>query len=312
MIVKVLIVGLGKIGMLYDINKKNMQLTHASAFFKNKSFQIIGGVDKSKKKLGIFEKKFKGYGFTKLESALMNLQPDIIVVSTNTESHLDIINKIFSYKKNCKLIICEKPCGQSLSEIVKINKISKKNKCKIYINYMRTSSKHALYLKKFASTQKDYFKGISYYTGSILNDASHYINLFQFIFGKIIRIKNNTYKSNNSKMNDFTLFFQKGEIKFIWLNNVKYNNSKFEIYFKKNVVYYNSDHNMLKIFNITKNKIYNNKILNIKSNKLFDLKFEKIQGNVTSQVLKMMQKKYHRLVEIKDAIETMKVIKKIK
>ena len=36
MIHKVLIIGLGKIGLLYDINKKNMQLTHSSAFHKNK------------------------------------------------------------------------------------------------------------------------------------------------------------------------------------------------------------------------------------------------------------------------------------
>ena len=58
MILKVLIVGLGNIGLLYDLNKR-MQLTHASAFFKNKSFKIIGGVDKSKKILRIFKKKFK-------------------------------------------------------------------------------------------------------------------------------------------------------------------------------------------------------------------------------------------------------------
>lgn len=312
MILKVLIVGLGNIGLLYDLNKKRMQLTHASAFFKNKSFKIVGGVDKSKKILRIFKKKFKSRGFTKLESALKNLQPDVIVVSTNTKNHLEIINKIFLHKSNCKFIICEKPCGQSLNEIIKINRISKKNKCKIYVNYMRSSSKHALYLKKFASTQKNYFKGISYYTNGVLNDASHYINLFQFMFGKIIRIKNDIYKSQNSKLNDFTLFFKNGEVKFIRLNNVKYNNSKFEIYFQKNMVYYNSDHNTLKIFNITRNKIYNNKILNNKSSNFFDLEFEKIQSNVVSQVLKMMKKKYHSLVEIEDAIETMKVIKKLK
>ena len=56
------------------------------------------------------------------------------------------------------------------------------------------------------------------------------------------------------------------------------------------MVYYNSDHNTLKIFNITRNKIYNNKILNNKSSNFFDLEFEKIQSNVVSQVLKMMKK----------------------
>ena len=55
---------------------------------------------------------------------------------------------------------------------------------------MRISSKHTLYLKKLFNSNKEYFKGVSYYTKGILNDASHYINLFQFIFGEIIKIKN--------------------------------------------------------------------------------------------------------------------------
>ena len=312
MSIKVLIIGLGNIGLLYDLSKKNMQLTHSTAFFKNKSFQIIGGVDRSKKRVDVFEKKFKITGFIKVESALKNLKPDIIVVSTNTGNHLRMINKIFSYKNKCKIIICEKPCGKSLDEIKKIDKISKKNKCKIFVNYMRASSKHALYLKKFANTHKEYFKGVSYYTNGILNDASHYINLFQFIFGKIKKIKNDIYKSQKSKINNFTLFFKNGEIKFICLNNLRYNNSKFEIYFKNNMIYYNSDHNVLKVFNIIKNKIYNNNIIDNKSDKFFDLGFKNIQSKVVSEVLRMKKNKHYNLIGIKEAIETMKIIKKLK
>ena len=35
---KVLIIGLGKIGLIYDLNKKNMHLTHSKAFYRNKNF----------------------------------------------------------------------------------------------------------------------------------------------------------------------------------------------------------------------------------------------------------------------------------
>ena len=312
MAIKVLIIGLGNMGMLYDLNKKNMQLTHSTAFYKNKSFKLIGGVDKSQKRVSIFEKKFKVSGFIKIESALKNLTPDIIIISTETNKHLKIINKILSYENNCKIIICEKPCGKSLAEIKKIDKISTNNKCKIFVNYMRVSSHHSLYLKKFANSNNDYFTGVSYYTNGILNDASHYINLFQFVFGKIIKIKNDIYKSQNSKINNFTLFFKNGEIKFICLNNLSYNNSKFEIYFKKNMIYYNSDQNVLKVFNVINNKIYNNKVINNKSNRSFNLGFKDIQGKVVNQILKMKKNKNYHLIEIKEAIKTMEIINKLK
>ena len=98
MISKVLIIGLGNIGLLYDFNKKNMQLTHSTAFFNNKSFKLIGGVDKSKNKINLFKKKFNTEGFTEIGHALEKLSPDIIVISTETDKHLKIINEIFYIK----------------------------------------------------------------------------------------------------------------------------------------------------------------------------------------------------------------------
>ena len=76
----------------------------------------------------------------------------------------------------------------------------------------------------------NYFRGITYYNKSILNEASHYINLFQKVFGKIIKVKNEFYKSNNKKINNFTLFFKNGNIKFISLNNTIYHRYNNNIY----------------------------------------------------------------------------------
>ena len=44
-----LIVGLGNIGMGYDINKKNIQ-SHSKSIEVHNGFNLLGGVDKSKKK----------------------------------------------------------------------------------------------------------------------------------------------------------------------------------------------------------------------------------------------------------------------
>ena len=227
---KVLIIGLGKIGFNYDRKKKGVFLTHSSAFHSNKKFKLIGSVDKNRSKLLLFKNKYNVPGFIKIKDALKKLDPDLIVVSTNTKYHLQILREIFLNNFKNKTILCEKPCGNSLNEIRKIKKISKKYNTKVYVNYMRNSMNGIDDLIKIFKKEKNYFKGIAYYNGNILNDASHYINLFLRVFGKTIRVKNEIFKSLGKKINNFTLFFKNGEIKFFTLNNTKYQNSRFEIF----------------------------------------------------------------------------------
>ena len=78
------------------------------------------------------------------------------------------------------------------------------------------------------------------------------------------------------------------------------------------MIYYNSDQNVLKIFNIINNKIYDNKIINKKSKKIFNLGFKNIQSDVVKQILKMKKNKNYHLIEIKEAIKTMEIINKLK
>ena len=58
---KVLIIGLGNIGMLYDLNfqSKDKILTHCKSFYLNKKFKLVGGVDIKKEIRDLFEKHYK-------------------------------------------------------------------------------------------------------------------------------------------------------------------------------------------------------------------------------------------------------------
>ena len=65
---KISIYGLGNIGLLYDIIKANKIVkTHSKAIFLNKNFILSGAIDKDKKKLSIFRKKYKVHGYQKIE-----------------------------------------------------------------------------------------------------------------------------------------------------------------------------------------------------------------------------------------------------
>ena len=48
---RITVIGLGKIGLEYDYNKKNFFLTHSKALFYHKNFDLLCGVDKNIKQL---------------------------------------------------------------------------------------------------------------------------------------------------------------------------------------------------------------------------------------------------------------------
>tara|TARA_B100000780_G_C20841253_1_gene334337 strand:+ start:157 stop:375 length:219 start_codon:yes stop_codon:yes gene_type:complete len=53
------IIGLGKIGLKYDLNRKNFIQTHSKALNNNKYFSLTCGVDVSLKSLNLFKNTYK-------------------------------------------------------------------------------------------------------------------------------------------------------------------------------------------------------------------------------------------------------------
>ena len=67
-------------------------------------------------------KKYKITAFKSLSELFLNSLPDILIISTPTKTHLNIIKQLIKY--NLKLIvICEKPITESYEKIKIIEKI---------------------------------------------------------------------------------------------------------------------------------------------------------------------------------------------
>ena len=84
--VKCFIVGLGNISVGYDkhIKRKNIFYTHAKSIEYNKSLELIGGTDKSKKKRDLFFKLYKKPTFKDISKPLSTLNPSLVVLATPT------------------------------------------------------------------------------------------------------------------------------------------------------------------------------------------------------------------------------------
>ena len=138
--VKVIIIGLGNIAYKYDINLPNDYiLSHLRAFEQHLKFKVIGVVDKSKKAIKFFSDNFNHKTFFSVKDALKILKPDLVVVSSPPNTHLQVVEEIFNFY-NPKYLVCEKPLADSYENSKKIIEICEKNNCFLFINFQRNSS----------------------------------------------------------------------------------------------------------------------------------------------------------------------------
>ena len=61
--IKTIVIGLGNIGLDYDLNNNNSILSHSKSVLKSKHFELVAAIEKNKKKRDIFKKKYKKQTF---------------------------------------------------------------------------------------------------------------------------------------------------------------------------------------------------------------------------------------------------------
>ena len=177
LILNTLLVGLGNIGLNYDYTNKNIT-THAKALSLSKNIKFSFAIDKNHKQRKKFENKYQIKTYSKLPSLEKLDLINFVVISVNTENHLNVVKKIIKLK-NLKIILIEKPCGKNLKEYLEIKNLCKKNKIKLLINYHRIYDKNFLKIKKIFQRLNN-FKGIAYYSKGLSNNASHILSLLVF------------------------------------------------------------------------------------------------------------------------------------
>lgn len=183
-----MIIGLGQIGLEYDydIDYRNNIYTHANAISVHHKYQLIGAVDLSKEQRMRFETRYKKPAFESVEIASLELKPDLIVVSTNSESHCTVIADVINFIKP-KVILCEKPLEIDFKKAKSIVEICEAKGILLYVNYMRRADPGVLEIKKriLSSQIRGPIKANVWYSKGLLNNGSHFIDLISFWLGNI-------------------------------------------------------------------------------------------------------------------------------
>lgn len=216
-----LVVGLGQMGMGYDVNldSESFVLTHSRAFELHPKFRLIGGVDPDSIRRDLFENQYRCKPYSSIDDAYRDLDPDILAISNPTESHGQTLTMALDvFQPEC--IICEKPLSYELSEAKKMVDLCASQNCRLYVNYKRRSDPGAIEVKRLLADGSIScpVKGLAWYSKGLFNNGSHLFNLLQFWLGdvqdfKILQVGRLWNKVDPEP--DFLVTFQHGDIYFL-------------------------------------------------------------------------------------------------
>ena len=195
---KIGIIGAGSIGALKpdDIDSPGSEniLTHAHAIDAHQDTELIAvvdsDVDKLEKVIDKWQPKDCFNTVEQMYAILQNDYPDILVVSTPTDTHYQVLHDIlkFSGTRKPKLVIAEKPFCDNSEQAKIIIDLYKENNIPICIDYIRRFSnghqdiKSLIEAEAFGKVQN----GRVLYGRGIKRDGCHAIDLLYFFFGKFI------------------------------------------------------------------------------------------------------------------------------
>ncbi len=199
---KAVIVGFGDIAYFLSKDKKRKKTwSHFEAYNSINETKVYAVVERDQKKIDFIKKKYPQINVFRNINELINskLNIDIISICSPTQTHFDILNRSLILKP--KIIICEKPICETLSEAKKIVKLYKKKKIKIIINHQRRFETNFLIAKQIVATGKigKVLNINANYTSKIINIGTHLIDCIRMIINSEPKFTYSIFKKNLSK-----------------------------------------------------------------------------------------------------------------
>jgi predicted dehydrogenase len=187
---KTAVVGCGRIGTLFDFDKKNKIIrSHCGAYTNHHNTILTSVCDIDLKKAKKAKEQWNIDSYYNDHNEMLDREDiDILSICTHPDSHEEIVND--AVNSGVKAIFCEKPISHNMDSALKIFELCKSNNIKLAINHYRRWDPYFVNLKneiinmKFGKLQHINF----YYTRGIANTGSHLFDLLRYLFGEIISI----------------------------------------------------------------------------------------------------------------------------
>lgn len=183
----VLIIGAGNKGALADApgsGNENKFLSYAHAAKEHPGLEIMGVVDNDISKI-VNACTIWGIptALSSLNVGLINVSPDIAIVSTPDDTHYKILWQLANYP--LKLVICEKPLCTDLQQAREIVELYRQKNIPILVDYTRRFIPQYQQMKAEIDTGRwgAFLEGYGYFNRGWLHTGSHMVDFILWMRG---------------------------------------------------------------------------------------------------------------------------------
>ncbi len=234
----VFILGLGKIGLTYDLHSSAENFfSHTKTFSKHPAFSLKAAADPNAKARETFQSVTKDVPVFADLNEVPDSKFDVVVIANPTELHASSVEECLRFRP--KLILLEKPVAASRKEAEKIRAHLQKEKIACFVNYIRRADPGFAELRSFLQSKKlgEFQGGYCVYGRGLLNFASHYIDLLNFLLGagKIGVFLENTgwHRPAVDPEPAFSLKYQEKDITFNPVGKNSYDAGEMDLFFSQ-------------------------------------------------------------------------------
>jgi predicted dehydrogenase len=180
--VNTIIIGLGNIGLLYDINKHDCIFSHTKACLSHKDINLLYGIDPDNNKRKLFTEITGKTAYSSIDSIQADSEHiDLVIISTPSTLRSEIVARVILLKPAC--ILMEKPIATSYNEAIAIIQQLKTLHIHVLVNYFRYFIPKIQNIQNFIKDRGRVLRGVCHYSGGLINNASHYISLILQLMG---------------------------------------------------------------------------------------------------------------------------------
>jgi predicted dehydrogenase len=188
----VLVVGLGQIGMEFDLqlDPATYVYSHARAFAQHPAFNLVAGVDPQAQRRATFTATYSRPAYASLGDALAQHRPSLVVLAMPTELHARMVLKALSVPE-VGTILCEKPLAYDVDEARSMVEACAEREVALYVNYMRRADSGVIDVKCRLDSGAigAPVKAVVWYSKGFLHNGSHFFSLLDYWLGPMQRWK---------------------------------------------------------------------------------------------------------------------------
>lgn len=186
----VLLVGLGQIGMGYDLDLDPRQhvYSHARAFTEHPAFHLLAAVEPDPGRRDLFAQRFARPVYPDIEAALARHRPEVVTVATPTPQHAAAVRSVLEVAAPAA-ILCEKPLADDIGEARGIVQACAAQGVGLCVNYMRRADPGVIEVRRRLDDGEigTPVKGVAWYSKGFRHNGSHFFNMAQYWLGPMER-----------------------------------------------------------------------------------------------------------------------------